>query len=160
MAAVLASERVQLAGQFHDVARSTANVPCKTYQQLLELVASVGLEPWQVIDFTEEEWNVPSPGKVKPGGNRHQMSGSVLMNIVKHLQLSCAGACGVSFEGMNAREMNDVHLTYRDLWTRGCKYPAAWMYCKESSGALFTEYIKCESKCEACHNQDEMGGGV
>ena len=50
----------------------------------------------QVIGFSEEKWITPSPDYMqKPGGNRHQLSGSVVMNIVKHFPaLVCGKGAG------------------------------------------------------------------
>ncbi len=42
-------------------ARQTGPQPACTYSELEGLVRSVGLEPWQVINFNEEKWIAPSP---------------------------------------------------------------------------------------------------
>ena len=160
MSDVLATDGVKRAGEFHDVARKQGKEPQKTYQDLRELVAFVGLNDWQVIYFSEEEWIKPSPNsKIQPGKNRNALSGGVLKNIIKHLQRSCAGRCGKSFEDYLADELSGIHLDHRDPRTKGTKYRSPCDYSFENAEGAFDEWIKCEATCADCHDLSEFAAG-
>jgi hypothetical protein len=160
MAEVLASDDIATAKAFITEARTTGKKPVKSYAELEAMVRSVGLEPLQVISFTEDKWNTPCPGnKAKPGGNRHQMAGQVLMYIIQHKQLACAGRCGKSFEDHTVEEMSDLHLDHRTGIVKGTKYKEPCDYNKEKPDEAVKEWAKCESTCARCHDQGEKSGG-
>ncbi len=152
MADVLVSSEFAIAKAFIMVARSTAKVPRKTYAALEAMVRSIGLQPWQVVSFTEEMWNEPL--------NRHQKAGRVLMYIIHHLQRSCAGVCCGSFEDFHASSLNGVHLDHRDPSTKNEDGRSSSTYCVDSPDIAVEEWNKCESTCAACHDQAEKAGGV
>ncbi len=69
------------------IARYTGDIPKKSYNELVAMVLSIGLQPWQVLWFNEEKWITTSPTNSKrPGAQRIQMCGQVLRHIVHHLQ--------------------------------------------------------------------------
>jgi hypothetical protein len=58
MADALASREFAIAKAFVTVARRRTQKPTHTYAEIEVMVRSIGLQPWQVINFTEEMWNV------------------------------------------------------------------------------------------------------
>ena len=102
MADVLDSEVVKRAIKFITAARVNSKEEKKSYQQLEKFVQSIGLEPKQVIHFTEKKWKIPTPNrKKKPGTNRNRLAGHLFLNIIKHKQRACC-TCGKSFEDITA----------------------------------------------------------
>ncbi len=69
------------------IARYTGDVPRKSYDELVAMVLSIGLQPWQVIFFDAEKWITPTPNSSRqPGKHRIQLCGQVLRYILHHLQ--------------------------------------------------------------------------
>ena len=151
MADALASHEFAIAKAFITVARSQTQKPTHTYAEIEVMVRSIGLQPWQVINFTEEMWNVAA--------NRHIKAGQVLMYILTHLQGSCAGMCGASFEDYRASCMNGIHFDHRDPSTKNEDDPSPGVFANFTPEVAIEEWKKCESTCVACHDQAEKAGG-
>ncbi len=77
--------------KFISVARFTGSTPRIAYAELEDNVRSIGLQPCQVINFGKKKWDTPSPNNKKGqlGMNRNALAGSVLLNILQHLQKVC-----------------------------------------------------------------------
>ncbi len=151
MADALASREFAIAKSFIKVARSRTPKPRHTYAEIEVMVRSIGLQPWQVINFTEEMWNVVE--------NRHMKAGYVLMYILHHLQGACAGMCGKSFEDYRASSLSGIHLDHRDPTTKNEDGPSPAQFAYFAPRKAIEEWKKCESTCACCHDLAEKAGG-
>ena len=75
--------------KFFAKARSQAAVPQKTFEELVEVVESVGLTQAQCIHVDAKKWLIPAGGTT--GTNRHSIAGVVLRHIIKHFACSKRG---------------------------------------------------------------------
>ena len=135
--------------------RFSGFIPEKSFQQLEQFVQSIGLEPKQVIGFTETKWITPGDKK-NPGRNRSGLAGTLFLNIIKHKQRACC-TCGKSFEDITADELSGIHLDHREGSIKGSLGQPSG-YKKYEPAVAVAEWKKCESKCAWCHNQ-AMGPG-
>jgi hypothetical protein len=134
---------------FFEKARVQSNVPKKTFEEVERLVVSLGCTPAQCIHVNAQQWLSPNARATNPiGANRHQVAGTMLRHIIKHLQIACS-KCGTPHGHLTARQLTSIDLDHHGATKF---FPARCS--KFSIADAVREYAKCESTCSACHVHD------